>query len=178
MTARWDVVALMRAAQGVYDRSPELGGWRSQGGEVLLVLVAGDGRVRLGPTWYLTPGGHAWASPRWGSYPRRIQGNAARSLAVLDALTGGEVLAGAARAGVCGSILDVARELRAQGVLSRVRPLARVEVQTAWTDGGTVGGTNNGSNNNSGSPSRKDTSPWACALAARSGEDNTQTVQG
>lgn len=174
MTARWDVVALMRAAQGICDRSPELGGWRSQGGEVLLVLVAGDGRVRLGPSWYFTPSGHVWASPRWGSYPKRIQGNAARSLVVLDALTGGEVLAGAARAGVAASILDAARELRAQGVLSRVHPLARVEVQTAWT----AGGTDNGSNNNGGSPGRKDTSPWVCALAARSGEDNTQTVQG
>lgn len=174
MTARWDVVALARAAQGICDRSPELGGWRSQGGEVLLVLVAGDGRVRLGPSWYLTPSGHVWVSPKWGSYPRRIQVGAARSLAVLDALTGGEVLVGAARAGVCKGILDAARELRAQGVLLTVAPLARVEVQSAWT----VGGTNNGSNNNSGSPSRKDTSPWACALAARSGEDNTQTVQG
>lgn len=171
--ARWDVLALARGGERVLASNPELGGWRAQGGEVLLVLVAGDGRVRLGPTWYLTPKGRLWASPRWGSYPKRVQASAARSLAVLDALTGGEVLALAARAGVAQGVLDAARGLRAQGVLAKVAPLARAEVQNAWV----VGGTNNNSNN-SGGPGRKDTSPWACALAARSGEVNTQTVQG
>lgn len=111
----WNLLGLMREGEAVRALEPALaGGWHANAGEVLLVMVRpGDG-VGLGPNWYLTPSGHLWASPKWGSYRRQIQGNAARSLAVFDVLTHGAVLPEAARAGVAQGVLAQAREIRAQ----------------------------------------------------------------
>lgn len=154
-TATWDTLALLRKAEEVRAQVPALaGGWRgSAGAVVVLVHVQSDRPGGIGPTWYWTAKGHLWASPRWGSYRRAIQANAARSLAVLDVLTHGAVLPEAARAGVAQGVLEAAREIRAQ--------LA----QELLTKQG-------------GSPTQEQTSPWVCALAARSDEVNTQTVQG
>lgn len=149
----WDTLALLRLAQDVRAKMPALaGGWRGQGGEVLLVMVQSDLEGGLGPTWYWTAKGHLWASPRWGSYRRTIQASAARSLAVFDVLTQGAVLPQAARAGVAQGVLEAARELRAQIAQELLREQG-------------------------GSPAQEQTSPWVCALAARSDEVNTQTVQ-
>ena len=110
----WNVLALMREAECVRALEPALaGGWCASAGEVVLVMVRSDIPGALGPTWYLTPKGHLWASPRWGSYRRPVQGHAARSLAVFDVMTHGAVLAAAARAGVAQGVLAQARELRA-----------------------------------------------------------------
>ena len=153
----WDTLALLRLTEDARAQMPALaGGWRGSAGVVVvLVHVQSDRPKGLGPTWYWTAKGHLWASPKWGSYRRAVQINAARSLALFDVLTQGAVLPQAARAGVAQGVLETARELRAQ-----VAQELLVKEQL-------------------GSPAQEQqTSPWVCALAARSGEVNTQTVQG
>lgn len=153
-TTPWDVNALLHRALDVRAQLPALaGGWRADSSWVLLVMVQSDLEGGRGPTWYWTPKGHLWASPRWGSYRRTIQISAARSLSVFDVLTQGAVLPQAARAGVGQGVLEAARELRAQ-----------IAQELLLKEQG-------------GSPAQEQTSSWACALEPRSDEVNTQTVQ-
>jgi len=110
----WNTLALMLEAECVRALEPALaGGWHANAGDVVLVMVRSDIPGGLGPTWYWTAKGHLWASPKWGSYRRAVQTNAARSLAVFDVLTQGAVLPQAARAGIAQGVLEAARELRA-----------------------------------------------------------------
>lgn len=136
----WNTLALMREAECLRALEPALaGGWHANAGDVVLVMVRSDIPGGLGPTWYWTAKGHLWASPKWGSYRRAVQANAARSLAVFDVMTQGAVLPEATRAGVAQGVLAQAREIRAQlAEALRVRgvgvPDLRVQAVTAHAE--------------------------------------------
>lgn len=122
----WDAFTLQSSAEFVRaDVAPLADGWRSScGRDVVLVLVQSDRPGGAGPSWYWTSRGHLWVSPEWEGYRREVRVRAARSLAVLDVLTGGDVLAQAARKDVPLDVVDKARQIRAE-VVKQLRAKGR-----------------------------------------------------
>ena len=122
----WDAVTLQRSAERIRaDVAPLADGWRSSHGrDVVLVHVQSDRPGGVGPSWYWTSKGHMWVSPEWESYRREVRVRAARSLAVLDVVTGGAVLAQAARKEVPLEVVDRARQIRAE-VVKQLRAKGR-----------------------------------------------------
>lgn len=122
----WDAVTLQRSAEYIRaDVAPLADGWRSSHGlDVVLVHVQPDRPGGVGPSWYWTSRGHLWVSPEWESYRREVRVRAARSLAVLDVVTGGAVLAEAPRKEVSIEVVDKARQIRAK-VVEQLRAKGR-----------------------------------------------------
>jgi len=123
---KWDAVTLQRSAECIRaDVAPLADGWRSwHGRDVVLVHVQLDRPGGAGPSWYWTSKGHLWVSPEWESYRREVRVRAARSLAVMDVLTGGAVLAEAPRKEVPLEVVDKARQIRAE-VVEQLRARGR-----------------------------------------------------
>lgn len=123
---KWDAVTLQRSAECIRaDVAPLADGWRSwHGRDVVLVHVQLDRPGGAGPSWYWTSKGHLWVSPEWESYRREVRVRAARSLAVMDVLTGGAVLAEAPRKEVPLGVVDKARQIRAE-VVEQLRAKGR-----------------------------------------------------
>ena len=123
---KWDAVTLRRSAECIRaDVAPLADGWRSwHGRDVVLVHVQLDRPGGVGPSWYWTSKGHLWVSPEGADAAVTIDTAAARSLAVLDVVTGGAVLAQAARKEVPLEVVDRARQIRAE-VVKQLRAKGR-----------------------------------------------------